>query len=215
LLFTAGAAGGFLVAMIRGLSRVGIELSCGNFRIDTALLVLARFGYLAWLMVYFFFSQLRAEHGHDQDEQTNMWFAAFQVILAFGCALFLGFGEAELQVEPGDLRGFVVVNLGILLIAGVALKVFHASEHEKETVVTDGKLTRLNALRRAGIVLSSVGAISVFSVGHFTENLALQTSVVWLFLLAHWAAVLHFARLSKHNVVIESEQHRRRAGRSV
>jgi hypothetical protein len=160
--------------------------------------------------VYFFFSQLRAEHGHDQHERANMWFAAFQVFVAFVCALFLGFGEAELKVDPDDLRGFVVVNVGILLIAGVALSVFHETEHETDTK----PLIRLNAIRLAGILLSLLGAISVFCVSHSTKNLAQQTLVVWFFLLGHWAVVLNFARLSKHSVVIEPKKHPRHAEHS-
>jgi len=141
-MWVAGTLGVFFTAAVRSIP-VHIRQTSMTPDWPYTLDLFTRYGYLLWLLVYFFMSNLRI----DQSEKANeLKYDVIQSVVSLAALVGLDFVVSGQGIPVGSYSwAITVANAAILIIAGLALKWF-----------PDGNLRKL---RVAGLMLA---AVSIF-----------------------------------------------------
>ena len=171
-LWVAGTMGAFFTAFARNLpghlGQIGWPIDVGY-----TLNIYLRYGYLLWLLLYFFASNLRVQSRGNEPDRHDILFDVVQSASALTAAYFLDF------ITTSEHRGVAVFawpNAAIIVISGLALCLFKG----------DGKQT----IRVAGFLLALVSAtFAILGTNHpskvmgaLTVLLALLFVVLWRFI---------------------------------
>lgn len=150
-----------------------------------------RYGYAAWLLVYFFLSTFslrqRKPSANHQNDVIDIFFDLLQSGAALTALFYLGFVNRGIADGNDPITGFRFANGAILLICSVAWLLFSAWPDGQQW---PGLLsvTRINFLRWCGVVLSAAGLYLSYRPGLSPDDLE-----AWLeFLLALLTVVLLF-----------------------
>lgn len=169
-LWVAGTLGAFFTALARNLP---LHLSQLTFAPDWAytLAVLLKYGYLIWLLSYFFMSALRNEQPDANRALPDIGFDVMQSLCSLTAAYFLGF---IIPTKDHGPLGYALTNLAILIIAGLSLWLFHERSRE-----------RINPIRIAGGLIAAIGIVVSlwpgFDTGHLL-GLAVLQLMLWILL---------------------------------
>ncbi len=193
-LVAAGAAGAFFSAIIRSFPVDAQQIAWHGERIDWTATWdhIDRYGYLFWLLFYFFFSTFNSEQAEDQTGRPDVIFHVVQSVVSLGAAYYLGFIVAGTAY---GLRAYFAVNLAILVICGLSLYLFH-----KE------KPYSFNTYRKTGVVLS--GLACALAVDLHLRRVGLTVGSLLLFLLLQillWGVVWGFGRIMLHTPQVRAE----------
>ena len=145
-LWVAGAQGVFFTILLRSLAVHLQQVSLTPNWLYT-LDLFTRYGYLLWLLIYFFMSNLRIG---QSDDKKDLPFDVIQSLLSWTTLVVLDFVVTGYGIPPGQ-RWWVAVtvaNATILIIAILALQWF-----------PDNKL---KSIRKTGIALAIASIIVVW-----------------------------------------------------
>jgi hypothetical protein len=160
-LWVAGTTGAYFAALASNLPVLVKEASRSP---DFAYTVdrLLRYGYLLWLLVYFFMSNVLNKK-RKVPSRRDIAFDIVQSTVALVAAYFLGFTTPEKPLDPGSyVFAFGVTNGAILVICLLSLALFrHVPPKE------------INTQRGIGAILSGVSMVIPFFVKLRTDALLL------------------------------------------
>ncbi len=178
-MWVAGTLGAFFTAIVRTIPIDIQRLQSGpdaGLILDRAL----RYGYLLWLLSYFFITNLRLEQG-EHPSRRDLVFDVIQSVAGLSAAYALGFVSETRGFGPHESAGAIIsANLTILSIALIAFYLFR-SEADR----------RIHQLRFVGAILA---AASILTASVVTSTIWMLTSSA-LFLLALWVTLWRYIRL--------------------
>jgi len=147
-LWVAGTVGAFFSALARNLPIHLSQTSLAEFDLIYTLTVFLKYGYVIWLLGYFFYSALDNDLAEAGISSKDIAFDIVQSIVSLAAAYFLGF---IIPIQVSGMTGFTAANFAVLFICLLSFGLYH--RHSKAGV---------NHLRLAGAVVSFIGAF--FSV---------------------------------------------------
>jgi len=194
-LWAAGSAGAFFSAIIKSFPVDAQQIAWHGERIDWQATWdhIDRYGYLGWLLIYFFLSTFNSEQAEDQTERSDLFFHVVQSLFSFAAAYYLGFIVAGTTYE---LRAYFFVNLAILVICGLSLYLFH-----KE------KPGSFNTYRTAGVLLSGLSV--ALAVGLHFRGVGLTVGSLLAFLMLQlllWGVLIGFAWIMVHTPQVRADE---------
>ncbi len=177
-LWAAGAAGAFFSAIIKSLPVDVQQITWHPERIDWRATWdhIDRYGYLGWLLVYFFFSTFNSEQADDQTERSDLFFHIVQSVFSFTAAYYLGFIVAGTTY---GLLAYFSANVAIVVICGLSLCLFH-----------EEKPSSFNTYRTAGLVLSGISVALAVGLYFWGVGLTVVSLVAFFILLVLLCGVL-------------------------
>jgi hypothetical protein len=172
-LWVAGTLGAFFTALVRTLP---LYLKQAHWNFDPAYTAdtFVRYGYLLWLLAYFFVSNLEIAQAKSL-QKWDITYDILQSICSLTAAFFLGF------ILPDQRYGFpiayVLTNGAIFVICLFSLIWFRK-----------GALQGLNRLRGTGAVISAVSLLLALGTGETTGTFLIFAglqAVLWITLAAY------------------------------
>ena len=135
-----------------------------------------RYGYLLWLTSYFFVAGVENKNprNSEQPKWPDIWYDIMQYVLAFTAAVFMGFIVPDIHYDRG---GYVVANVAIVVICGLALWLFGREAYPG-----------VNRLRKIGLIVSVVATAVVLTSSWGLLQLIACGSlqfVLWVVLFAY------------------------------
>ena len=171
-LWVAGTLGAFFTSLVRTLP---LYLKQAHWNFDSAYTAdtFVRYGYLLWLLAYFFVSNLEIVQAKSV-QKWDITYDVLQSVCSLASAFFLGF---ILPDQHYGLSAYVVTNGAIFLICLFSLIWF-----------SRGALPGLNRLRVAGAAISIVALVLIRGATETTRTFlifgGLQV-VLWIILAAY------------------------------
>jgi hypothetical protein len=186
-LWVAGTVGAFFAAAFSSIP-VHINLISSKpdwlYTLDLSI----RYGYLLWLLVYFFMSNIRID---QSDNPKDLKYDLIQSVLSLTVLVALDFGVPGqgLRVGASYAEGITVANAAIIIIAGLALKWF--------------PVDNLGGLRIAGLVLAGMSIIVAWTPFSAVQVMGV-VAVLELILIGVLAVYVHrrWPRDSTSSVVV-------------
>jgi hypothetical protein len=180
-LWVAGTLGAFFAALARNIPTDVRGVTCSLPLTDSIFDRSIRYGYVLWLLVYFFVSNLQNDKTKLLEvKKWDVIYDVVQSVLSLIALFFLGFILPDTSYKRG---AYAVTNVAILTICALSLAWFgHDSVTEEPGI---------NRLRWAGVAIS---ALSVLLAVLATFG----RTALWGFLILQlvlWALLLVFVRL--------------------
>ena len=138
-MWVAGTLGVFFTTVLRN---VPVHVRQASLTPDWpyTLDLFTRYGYLLWLLVYFFMSNFRID---QSDDRNDLRFDVIQSVASLTALVSLDFVVSGYGIPVGHYAwAITVANVTILIIASLALKWF--------------KVANLKSLRVAGLILAAL-----------------------------------------------------------
>jgi hypothetical protein len=174
-LWIAGTLGAFFTALARNLP-VDLKEVSWPFQTDHTIDRFVRYGYLLWLLTYFFSSSVENQ-SRDEVKKWDITYDVLQSVCSLTAAYFLGF---ILPDQHYGLSAYAITNGAIFVICMFSLLWFGR-----------GATLGVNRLRAAGVVISAVSvSLALLSTSQTYVLLAFGGLQVCL-----WAVLLAYIRI--------------------
>ena len=133
-----------------------------------------RYGYLAWLLTYFFVTHFRIDLSTDK---KDLWYDVIQSVVTLAAAFLLGFVAPADGLPYGLTVAIVSANVAVLIIAALAIRLFPSEQP-------------IRNLRLAGALCAAGGiGLAFLPIPRFWDLAAVAVPLVGL-----WVALLKYRK---------------------